>query len=330
MDVLVVGGIFREVFDTDAKPSMRYGGSGLTASVAAARFGVETALASYVGTDDEGEVCTILGEAGVDSRAVIPVEGMCGVFAYPTGQGLRQPTPMYRPAEAVPAVIPTLPESKVVLAFGIPDFDPLAEGWLDGLASQTTVIWDRQGWLSRARDASRVLRLGASKRIYLANRDEAAVDAGTSSFEKVMDAQPPDGFGVAVIKLGETGVVVAERSTEEVILTAVPANPVNTNCTVGTGDVFAGTLAARLALGDSVVAAARWGCIAVAAALESGQNLLSAEAYLQVLRAIRHRSSRPRPAPSVETGQRSDKQCHSPGREPRRHRYSDSHEREQS
>ena len=53
MDVLVVGGIFREVFDADTKPSMRYGGSGLTASVAAARFGVETALASYVGTDDE-------------------------------------------------------------------------------------------------------------------------------------------------------------------------------------------------------------------------------------------------------------------------------------
>ena len=71
MDVLVVGGIFREVFDAATKPSMRYGGSGLTASVAAARFGVETALASYVGTDDEGAVHTILGEAGVDGGTVI-------------------------------------------------------------------------------------------------------------------------------------------------------------------------------------------------------------------------------------------------------------------
>ena len=286
MDVLVVGGIFREVFDTDAKPIVRYGGSGLTASVAAARFGVQTALASYVGTDDEEKVRTILEEAGVDGSAVVPIEGMCGVFAYPTGQGPGQPTPMYRPAEAVPTAIPTLPESKVVLAFGIPDFDPLAEGWLDGLASQTTVIWDRQGWLSRARDARRVLRLGASRRIYMANGDEAAVDAGTSSFEEVMAAQPPDGFGVAIIKLGETGVVVAERSTEGAILTNVPAYPVNTKCTVGTGDVFAGTLAARLALGDSVVAGARWGCITVAAALKSGQNLLSTEAYLQALRAV--------------------------------------------
>ena len=286
MDVLVVGGIFREVFDADTKPNMRYGGSGLTASVAAARFSVETALASYVGTDDEGQVRSILGEAGVDGGTVIPVGGMCGVFAYPTDQGNKQPWPMYRPAEAIPTIIPTLPESKVVVAFGFPDFDPIAEGWLDGLVTQSTVIWDRQGWLSRARDASGVLRLGVSKCIYLANEDEAAVDASASSFEETMAAQPADGFDVAIIKRGETGVVVAERSPEGVLFAAVPAYPVNTNCTVGTGDIFAGTLAARLALGDSVVAASRWGCITVAAALESGQNLLSAEAYLQALGAI--------------------------------------------
>ncbi len=70
------------------------------------------------------------------------------------------------------------------------------------------------------------------------------------------------------------------------IVTDVPAYPVNTNRTVGTGDVFAGTLAARLALGDSVAAAARWGCITVAVALESGENLLSAETYLQALAAF--------------------------------------------
>ena len=144
------------------------------------------------------------------------------------------------PAEAVPTTIPTLPESKVVLAFGIPDFDPLAEGWLDGLTSQTMVIWDRQGWLSRARDASGVLRLGVSKRIYLANEDEAAVDARTSSFEETMAVQPADGFGVAVVKRGETGVVVAERTPEGVIFTDVPAYPVNTNCYGGHRRRFCG------------------------------------------------------------------------------------------
>ena len=106
-----------------------------------------------------------------------------------------------------------------------------------------------------------------------------------------MAAQPVDGFGVAVIKRGETGVVVAERTRESVIFTNVRAFPVNTNCTVGTGDIFAGSFAARLALGDSVVAAARWGCVTVAAALDVGQNLLSDEVHLQVLGAIEHGQS---------------------------------------
>ena len=53
MDVLVVGGVFREVLKADTAPRLRYGGSGLTASVAAARFGARVALASYVGSEDE-------------------------------------------------------------------------------------------------------------------------------------------------------------------------------------------------------------------------------------------------------------------------------------
>ena len=287
MDVLVVGGIFREVFDADTKPHMRYGGSGLTASVAAARFGAQTALASYVGTDDERVVRSILGEVGVDGGTVITVDGMCGVFAYPTDQGPRQPTPMYRPAEAVPTIMPKLPKSKVVMVFGIPDFDPLAEGWLDGLPSQTTVIWDRQGWLSRARDARGVLRLDTSRRIYLANEDEAAVDARTASFEETMAVQPPEGFDVAVIKRGEAGVVVAEREPSGANFTPLSAFRVDTNCTVGSGDVFAGVFAARLAQGNSVVEAAQWGCFSAAASLEAGQNLLSTEAYLRAHGAIR-------------------------------------------
>ena len=210
----------------------------------------------------------------MDGSTVITVDGMCGVFAYPTDQGSRQPTPMYRPAEAVPTIMPKLPESKVVMVFGIPDFDPLAEGWLDGLPSQTTVIWDRQGWLSRARDARGVLRLDTSRRVYLANEEEAAVDARTASFEETMAVQPIDGFDVAVIKRGEVGVVVAERGPSGVTLTSLPAFRLNTKCTVGSGDVFAGTFAARLALGDSAVVAARCGCISAAASLKARQNLL--------------------------------------------------------
>ena len=281
MDVLVVGGIFREVLNADTEPRRRYGGSGLTSSVAASRFGARVALASYVGIDDERAVRAELEFAGVDDRAVLSVAGACGTFVYPTHQLRRQLGPMYRPAEAIPAKAPETPEATIVVAFGIPDFDPLIEGWLSGLDRQATVIWDRQGWLSRARDAREILRRNVSRRIYLANGDEAIEDAKVRSFDETLAAQPPSGFDVAVIKRGKAGVVIAEKGLGAVNITSVPAFPVDTNSTVGSGDVFAGAFAARLALGDSAVAAAKWGCAATAVSLTDDQNLLSAQAFAQ-------------------------------------------------
>ena len=281
MDVLVIGGIFREVLDADTVPRRRYGGSGLTSSVAAARFGAQVGLASYVGIDDEQAVRAELELAEVDDQTVLSVAGACGTFVYPTHETRRQLGPMYRPAEAIPVEVPEIPDSKIIVAFGIPDFDPLLEGWLSAVNRQATVIWDRQGWLSRARDAGGILRLDALTRIYLANEYEAIDDAQASSIEEAMTVQPVRDFDVAVVKRGKAGVVVIEERHGEVRFTSIPAFPVNTRSTVGSGDVFAGVFAARLALGSSVVKAAKWGCAAAAVSLQAGQNLLTAEAYEQ-------------------------------------------------
>ena len=279
MDVLVIGGIFREVLDADTERRSRYGGSGLTSSVAAARFGAQVALASFVGTDDEAAVRAELEFAGVDDHAVLSVAGACGTFVYPTLQHLERLGPMYRPAEAVPVEAPEIPASKISLAFGIPDFDPLVQGWLSGLDGPATIIWDRQGWLSRARDAREILRLNVPRRIYLANEGEAIEDAQVETFNEMLAILPAPGFDVAVVKRGEAGVVVLEESHGIVRSTTIPAFLVHTRSTVGSGDVFAGVFAARLALGDSVVTAAQWGCAAAAISLQTGQNLLTAEAY---------------------------------------------------
>ena len=281
MDVLVVGGIFREVLNADTEPRHRYGGSGLTASVAASRFGARVAFASYVGTDDERAVRTELEVAGVDDRAVLSVAGACGTFVFPTHQHPGQIGPMYRPAEALPYEVPEIPIADIVVVFGIPDCDPVTMGWLSGLEKHATVIWDRQGWLSRARDATEILRLDALRQIYLANEGEAIEDAQVGSFDEALAGQPPYGFDVSVIKRGEAGVVVIERCLGEATLTAIPSFPVNATSTVGSGDVFAGVFAARLALGDAVVTAAKWGCAAATVSLTANHNLLSAEAYRQ-------------------------------------------------
>lgn len=275
IDVLVVGGVFREILDGDTSPRLRYGGSGLTSAVAAARMGARVALASYVGDEDEDAVRAELLAAGVGDASVVTVAGASGTFVFPTQQDPSRPWPMYRPAEAVPLSAPRdLPPAPVVVAFGIPDCDPIADGWLAGLDEDVTLIWDRQGWLSRARDSLKVAALRPSRKIYLANEEEAIEESGATAPDDALALQPPSGFDAAVIKRGPEGVFVAEHTARGIRGEAVPAFPVATSSTVGSGDVFAGAFAARLAHGDSTTEAARWGCAAAAVSLRSQTNLL--------------------------------------------------------
>ena len=281
MNVLVIGGIFREVLEADTVPRLRYGGSGLTASVASARFGARVALVSYVGAEDEDAVRAELRLAGVDDRGVLSVAGASGTFAFPARYDHERPWPLYRPAEALPEKLPQVPEADVVLVFGIPDCDPVDLGWLDKGKSYGTVIWDRQGWLSRARDAGAIVQIEAHRRIYIANELEAIEDARVDSFDKALLEQPPRGFDAAVVKRGSSGITVIERAEGAKSQVIVPAYPVLTNSTIGSGDVFAGAFAARLASGDPIDAAAKWGCAAAAVSLQADQNLLAAESYAQ-------------------------------------------------
>lgn len=293
IDVLVVGGIFREILNGDTKPKKRYGGSGLTASIAAARFEARVALASYVGDEDAATVRAELRAAHVDDRPLITVPGASGIFVFPTHENSDHPWPMYRPAEAVPnAPPPSLPPAKIVVTFGIPDFDPIASGWLAGLGSDAILVWDRQGWLSRARNADFVLALAPSRKIYLANEAEAMEEAGANTFDEVLATQPPPSFADAVIKRGVRGVVVVERSNQGVSICGVDSFPVQVESTIGGGDVFAGALAARLSKGDSIVDAATWGCAASSIALESGTNLLDENALPRAKLLFLSRTSR--------------------------------------
>ncbi len=279
IDVLIIGGIFREILDGDTRPRLRYGGSALTASVSAARLGAHVAVASYVGDEDQEAVRAELEVAGVDHQSLLTVPGASGTFVFPTQQDSERPWPLYRPAEAVPESQPRpLPSARVIVAFGIPDFDPIASGWLAGIGTKATLLWDRQGWLSRARNASGVLALAGLRKIYLANEKEAMEDAGVTSIDEALPMQPPAGFMGAVIKRGILGVVVVEHSSEGILIHTVNPFPVHTRSSIGSGDVFAGALAARLSLGSPLLEAAKWGCAASSVALAAGSNLLTDDA----------------------------------------------------
>ena len=281
-DVLVVGGIFREIHGTPPEQELRFAGSGLTAALAASRLGVRVAIAGYVGDEDLEIVSEILREAGIDFGSLMPLSGASGTFVFADTQDAARPWPLFRPAEATPGALPTpLPDARVCVTFGIPDFDPAAVGWLDTLRPDSTLLWDRQGWLSRARDSSKIVALPPRRKIRLVNEAEALSEAGMDDLVEAIAEEPLAGFAASVIKRGDQGVLVIEHGVPAVV---VPSFPVQVRSTIGSGDVFAGAFAARVSEGDSLPAATKWGNAAASVALESGSGQLPKNTFEQIQR----------------------------------------------
>jgi sugar/nucleoside kinase (ribokinase family) len=267
VDVLVVGGTFREVIERrDNPPEVRLGGSGITASIAASRMGVTVALASFVGAEDEDAARLLLEHAGVHPYLVIG-PGASGTFVYPAEHDDRAPRPLYRPAETSPVELPALASPRVMLLFGTPDFDtPTDPAVVAAARSASVVLWDRQGWLSRTRDASAASALEAEQRFLITNVDEAMDEA-------IVDARSgavalPANVNGAVLKDGPRGALVVNPDGSHEL---VAAYPVEVRNNVGSGDIFAGVLAAEIAAGADLRDAATLGAASTSALLRMGE-----------------------------------------------------------
>ena len=79
---------------------------------------------------------------------------------------------------------------------------------------------------------------------------------------------------------------VVEGSAGSTRIEWIPAFPVKTSSSIGSGDVFAGVFAARLAQDDTPREAAHWACAATAVALQSGTNRLGDDANEAVRRLL--------------------------------------------
>jgi len=251
-DVTVVGGVFREILDGDTEPHPRMGGSGLTSAIVAARLGATTSLTSYVGEEDAQTVQDMLEVAGVDTNSLSTLPGASGTFVFPKEVGESSPWPMYRPAETTSMARPSVADSKLYLVFGIPDIDPIAENWLVGIRDTAMLLWDRQGWMSRARDCRAAGSLGPRERFYIANLEEALEEFPPEDRMKKFADLPPAGFSAAVVKQGANGCTVVRNG----LGTAFDAFRVDDpHSTVGSGDAFAGGLAAALSMGETLESA---------------------------------------------------------------------------
>lgn len=254
-DVVVVGGVFREVIDGDTAPRPRFGGSALIAAILASRFGASTSIASYMGEEDADAIGAMLSAAHVDISSLLVVPGASGTFVFPTRTD--PPWPLYRPAEAVPKTSFKVPDAKLYLVFGIPDIDPVALGWLSTIPRDAHLVWDRQGWLSRARNASGAAGLPPLSKTYVANLDEAIAEFTVSNEDELMARMPPDGFQSAVVKAGRAGCTVIQDEEGHRAIKRVAAFVVESPNTIGSGDAFAGALAACMSRGIATSDAAQ-------------------------------------------------------------------------
>lgn len=248
------------------------GGSGLTASVAAARAGASVALVSYVGEEDAPTVLSMLRRTGVDTEAVAVLPGASGIFVFAADHDDQVPQPRYRPAETVPLVLPKFASAATILIFGIPEVDPLVDSSVAAaMSTNGTLIWDRQGQLSLTRGAAAAAALPARRRVYLANRREATDEYVLNDSNGSVDMPP--GFDAAVIKDGVRGSLVIERSEARIQRSLVPAFAISVLNSIGSGDVFAGVFAAALSKGETISDAALKASAGASAVLASGHNI---------------------------------------------------------
>lgn len=276
-DVVVVGGVFREIGADPSHSRLEVAGSGLTSSAISARLGARTALLASVGDEDVEAATHVLTRAGVDPSWLRVTPGASGTFLFPTEADDARPWPMFRPAESPPPtdLAGALPIANVYLLFGLPELDPVAEGWLNEVPSRSTVLWDRQGWLSRARNWHTALKVPASHRVYLANEDEAKAEFDVNTLDELLDRLPPEGLDAAVVKRGPAGCVYRLRRRGQVDGEAVAGFPVESTSTIGSGDVFAGALAAQLAQGTDLATALPMANALAAAFLLEGRDVLA-------------------------------------------------------
>jgi ribokinase len=272
--------------------SMVLGGKGANQALAAVRAGAPTFLVGAVGSDHFGELAqAALNESGVDTAYLMEVDGETGVAHIRVDTATAQNDIL-----VVPGANDHLSPDRV-------------EPALRSLRDQVSVVLMQleipvavvQRVASLCPELSMKLILDPAPPrpvptevwpgVFLAkpNEHEAAIITGTAVADRVSAEHAgrwflDQGVSVAVVTLGDRGVVVVERGG----VTALPAYPVRAVDTTAAGDAFVGALGAALSQDATLPDALRRALAASALAVTIGgasPSLPAAAAVEEFLRA---------------------------------------------
>jgi len=229
------------------------GGKGLNQAIAAARSGATVALVGTVGNDEAGRRLLATAVASQVDTSGVAVDD-----ERPTGRAM---IAVDRNAEncivVIPgangrSAVPTLPRSAVVLAqLEVPADVVIAAFRLARQQGSLTV-------LNPAPAAPLTDELLSLCDVIVPNEHEVELIGGVEALHRA-------GARSVIVTMGPRGVEVSDR-TGAPNTWEQPPWPVDVVDSTGAGDAFCGGLAARLAAGDTLAAAVRWGAAAGALA----------------------------------------------------------------
>jgi ribokinase len=296
--VVVIGSVnIDHVVVADAFPSpgetilgntaqVMLGGKGSNQAVAAALGGARTAMIGRVGADAEADRArTGLADKGVDATRVTAVpDGETGTAWITVAAGdntiiVISGANHQWPAEGDPLEGTGATAAAVLAQLEIP---------LD-VVQRAAAHCQGRFLLNAAPAAELPDELIARCDVLIVNEHEQAVVSRQSdedstdpaAVRRAHAALRKRGARAVVTTLGSAGAIVTDTDGTT---TAIPSPPATVVDTTGAGDAFAGVLAARLAAGDSLVAAARWGTVAGSLAVRAA-GAQESYADLDTLRA---------------------------------------------
>jgi 2-dehydro-3-deoxygluconokinase len=284
-DVLVIGEVLVEL--SAAEPLERavelrlgFSGDALNSAAAAAAAGAHTVLLTRIADDELGaRMVARIAELGIDTSAVRLVRGQHGSYfvgADPhgrrefvyirSGSAASELAPDDLHSVAPPAVtlcsgitcaISPGAASTVLAAAQLAAETGAAFVYDPNLRPRLTTTDDAAQWLARLARYARLVVPSApgETRALLGTEDPFAAAATLRAL----------GAAAVAVTRGPDGVLLDEGGTTTQLPAVTPPAVIDQT---GAGDVFAGTVAARLALGDDLVDAARLGTAAAALSLQ--------------------------------------------------------------
>lgn len=276
-DVLVIGEILVELSSTEPLDAgtaltLNFSGDALNSAAAAAAAGAHTALLARVPDDDLGDrLLDRVVALGIDTSQVRRVAGQHGLYLqHADPSGAREFTYVRRGSAGSglgPGDVPLDLVARVgaVLASGIASaISPLSAKAVRVAASNARCFVYDPNWRPRLVDAA-----GAADHLrVLAPYTRLVTPAWPREAQLISDSEDPLEVSAALRQLGVQAVALT-RGAEGVLLDdagqiievpVIPA-PMVVDQT-GAGDSFAGTVTARLALGDNLQDAVRLGVAA--------------------------------------------------------------------